>query len=405
VAKGYQVGIASETKAFKQGIESGVIDPLEDAQKELDALGKSRGPEQLESDLKAAQTATKNLEKDTAKVADAIEQDYKRAYREAKESADTGLDGMKTKGAEVGSELRQNLGETFASFRGDLEDLPQIAQDTLGGLAGSGALGGIAGLAATAAGAAGLGLVTAAIQQQAEDAEKLRERLSAAYSEAAAEGRTYLTTAQIVAEAQSLMFDPERAGEWKALQEDAKTLGMDVQDVVAAYTGDLEKQETVQARINSLMSDPDSYYTTQRDGIEELKPGMRDLEGRWDNLREVTEENQHAAEEFARFQSRALTNMINDTEGVTKEVDALGNELFTLPDGKQIMIDADTGLATENIDDFQGDLNGLPEEVTTTVTAEANLAGVDSQIRNYRPPRIKINGDVVFSNGRSALIG
>ena len=42
---GYTVGINSETKAFKQGIDSGVIAPLEDAQRELIELGKSRGPE------------------------------------------------------------------------------------------------------------------------------------------------------------------------------------------------------------------------------------------------------------------------------------------------------------------------------------------------------------------------
>src|SRR5690606_15741681 len=111
VARGYQIGVGVDTKAAKQAIEAGLTDPPEDAQKELTAVGKNKGPEQLERSLKDAQDESERLKKETQKTADAIEREYKRAYREAKESADRGLSGMSEKGAEVGSELRQNLGE------------------------------------------------------------------------------------------------------------------------------------------------------------------------------------------------------------------------------------------------------------------------------------------------------
>jgi hypothetical protein len=175
---GYTVPIASETKAFKQGVETGIIKPLEEAQDAADALGKTRGPEQLERDLKAAQKATETLKDDTERAARAIEQDYRNSYRQMKQSADEGLSGVSDKTREVGDEIKTNLGETFSSFRGDLTDLPQIAQDTLGGLAGSGALGGIAGIAATAAGAAGLGLIIGALENGQLTAEEMRAKVA-----------------------------------------------------------------------------------------------------------------------------------------------------------------------------------------------------------------------------------
>ena len=36
MGKGIEIGVASETKAFKQGVESGIITPLEDAVEALD---------------------------------------------------------------------------------------------------------------------------------------------------------------------------------------------------------------------------------------------------------------------------------------------------------------------------------------------------------------------------------
>lgn len=408
--KGHVIPIASDTRQFEQGVRSGIIKPLTDAEDKLEDLGKTRGPDQLERDLKKAQTETEQLKRDTKSTASAIEREYRDGYQGAKRAADEGLGGMRDKASEVGSELRQNLGETFSSFKGDLADLPQIAQDTLGGLAGSGALGGIAGLAATAAGAAGLGLISAAIQQQAEDAQKLRERLSSAYSEAAAAGRTYLDSAQIVVGVQDLIFNPDRAAEWKQVQEDANKLQLDGITLAKATTGDMTAQAVVQQRINELQDEQaqkvngTSKISKQVHAAEQKD--LDALEGRWNNLAQATREQATAADTAGRYTSEILKDAIRSAGQATEEVDKFGNELYTLPDGKQVLIDAKTGRATDDVSKFAGDLDGkIPTVKTTTIeldtrAAEQQAAGF---IRRISSKKVTIDANVVYraSNGKA----
>ncbi|KNC30038.1 hypothetical protein FF38_01809, partial [Lucilia cuprina] len=170
MASVHEIGIAADTRGFDEGVRSGIIKPLEkaeDAFKDLERAASDVGRDgardvsRLEEALQDARKESERTEKGLRDVGDTGERGFKR---------------LGEKGAEVSGELRQNLGETFSSFRGDLEDLPQIAQDTLGGLAGSGALGGIGGLAATAAGAAGLGLIIGAMDQIDERNQELAQR-------------------------------------------------------------------------------------------------------------------------------------------------------------------------------------------------------------------------------------
>lgn len=261
-----------------------------------------------EKGMQRLEDAAEDVGQEFDKAGDKLERTFSEMVDDAKAAeravGDVGDNGGKSfrklgdKGSEVADELRANLGETFSSFRGDLEDLPQIAQDTLGGLAGSGALGGIAGLAATAAGAAGLGLITAEMQRQTEEAEKLRERLSGAYSEAAEEGRNYISTAQIVAEAHDLAFNADRADEWKRLQEDAHTLALDTSTLVAANAGEASAQAEVQERINALLEDENSYYTTMKDGVVLLKDEVGAVRDRWTTVIDETKNQQQRVREL-----------------------------------------------------------------------------------------------------------
>lgn len=111
-------------------------------------------------------------------------------------------------------------------------------------------------------------------------------------------------------------------------------------------------------------------------------------------------EVQRMAAETANVQSQIFLDLINSTSGVTVEVDELNNRLYTLPDGKQILIDAATGQATANLDTFKGDLDGVPDTVTSTVRLEVD----DSAWRNYTPQRKRGEVDVwVTGNGRQIL--
>lgn len=309
--KPIEIPIASETKAFAQGMETGVIRPIEDAEKALTELGRNRGPDQLERALEDAQDETKDLRRETQRTADGIEDDYRRAYRRAKSEADTGLGGMKGAAQEVTQEVGQNLGEAVSSVRGNLSDLGQVGQDTLGGLAATLAStgpAGIAGAAALAAGAVGLGLVTAELTNQQEAAERLRERLAGAYREAAEEGRNYINAAQIAAEANDLLFNPERADEYKQLREDAKTLALDESVLIAASTGSLSDNLVVQERIKAVLESQDSYYTTIKDGIELMRPEIEGLRDRWAATSEQSREYADRVRELDEITSQLHSN-------------------------------------------------------------------------------------------------
>ena len=355
-----EIALASETKAFRQGIESGVIKPLEDAIKELRELGDADGADRLEASLKEAQRATEKLADETKITATKIEREYRDAYRSARQASDDGTGKMKAGAQEVTQEIGSNLGEAVSSIRGDLSDLGQVGQDTLGGLAatlaGAGPAG-VAGAAAVAAGAVGLGLVTASLQEQQQEAEKLRERLSDAYTEAAREGRNYLDTVQVISQVQDLAFDPERAEEWKQVQEDAKRLGMEAKDVAAAHVGDLDKQQSVMDRINALEQD---RVDRAREYVEEHgtlstpltneRIELEEIGKRWGDLNDITRETSSAQAAGIQAVSRLLEEQYANTEGVITKVDELGNKVYELPDGKTLTIDAQTKTAYEDID-------------------------------------------------------
>lgn len=181
-SKGYTIAVATDSRLFEQGVRMGIIKPVEEADDALTDLGKNRGLDELTDDLKDAQRATDKLGDEARDAAKQMQADYRRtgqAARDAAGDADgfghAGTRGMRDVSeatAETADEFRGNLGEAISSFRGDLSDLVQIGQDTLGGLAGSGALGGIPGLFVLAAGAAGVGLLQGAIEKGQEKTEE-----------------------------------------------------------------------------------------------------------------------------------------------------------------------------------------------------------------------------------------
>lgn len=356
MASVHEIGIAADTRGFDEGIRSGIIKPLEKAE---DAFG------DLE---KAASDAGRDGARDVSKLEDALE-DARQESKKLKDSVDdvgaggkVSLDKVKDGAQELQQEIGSNLGEAVSSIRGDMSDLGQVGQDTLGGLAatlaGAGPAG-IAGAAALAAGAVGLGLITASLEEQQEQAEKLRERLSDAYGEAARSGRNYLDTVQIISQVQDLAFDPERADEWKQVQEDANRLGLDTKDVAAAHVGDLEKQRVVMDRITALQRDQverareyvGEHKTLstplQNEGIE-----LEKISGRWADLNGVTRETAAAQAQGIQTVSKLLEDQYSQTEGVIKKTGEWGDRIYELPDGKTLYVDAQTGQATEDLEAF-----------------------------------------------------
>lgn len=359
-AKGFNIGIGAETKAFKQGIEAGLIDPLEDAADKLDDLGKSKGPDRLESGMKDAQKATEKLDKEVKSTASDIEREFRDAYRELKRSADDGTAAAAEGLQDLKQEAGQSAKETAASFSGSFDDIGSMAQEVAANaFAGFGPAGAAAGLAA----AAGLGLVFAEMEAQKEQAEQLKARLSGLYRGALESGRDYIDQAQFIAESNDLRFNPDRANEWKQLQEDANRLGLEETEIIKAHSGDLEALAVVQSRVRDLVKETYGDETN----IDMLRFQAQELGGieeRWIAVNEEALKNEENLRGSADAASQFWKEAIAGAESAEVAVDDFGNQLVKLGDGREIVIEADTGRASDDVSKFKADTDEVIEQLS-----------------------------------------
>lgn len=285
-----------------------------------------------------------------------------RSFREVAKSAEkadkqvqaVGKDGFGAAGqasTEFKNEALSNLSEVSSSFDGSISSIGDLAQGTLGGLAAS-----IPGIGLLAAGAAaGVGLITSELVTQAEQAELLRERLSSAYLEASEEGRNYINTAQIVAEANDLMFNTERAAEWKQLQEDAGRLGLDNSVLIAANAGEQASQAEVQERINALLETTKSQYNDQDSIVGNVGQSVLGLQNRWQEVVDVTEEQK---------------TKVRELEAVQAQTEARNRE----------QIDNTARVAGERYEGLARQYGKLSVKLDVD----------DTDLRNYRPPTVTV---------------
>lgn len=408
-----QRSVRDLSQAFDQ-----VGDSLDDVARNGDTAGNNleRSFKGMVQDAGRAERATKDVARSakdmgrdinaSGKQAEGALEDVRREAERAERAVDDvgdgskGLSRVKEGAREVTQEIGQNLGEAVSSVRDNIGDLGQVGQDTLGGLAGTLAgagPAGIVGAAALAAGAVGLGLVTAELQKQQEQADALRDRLSGAYQEAAQAGRNFLDVSQYIAEAQDLMFNADRADEWKQVQSDAKTLGMDIGDVIRANAGDLEQQQRVQERINALMDDAaaksgtgnglGNMLRTAADSELAIK-GLEKVSDRWSDINAVTEENARKTEVANDVVSGYYREAIQQAGVAASATDEFGNKLYELPDGKEIVIEAATGRATDDVSKFKSDVQGIPDK---TVAVRADISQATRAIQG-------LNGQTVYVN-------
>ena len=301
-------------------------DSLDDVDKKLDDLSKSGGD-----------------------IGDGMD----RGLRKAK----AGLDDFK-------QEANSTARESAASFDGSADSIADAFQEVAANsFAGFGPLGAAAGLAA----AAGLGVVTAEITKQAEEAEFLRERLANAYIEAAQEGRNYISAAQAVSEAQDLMFNPERAGEWKQIQEDAKRLSLDIGVLIDANAGKTEAQATVHERINALIAQEKAAHTETDSIVGNMATNVLGLQNRWMEVSAATEEQKKRAAELSAYSEGANAR---EREQIQRTRDA-----------SQARYEAMAGQAAAAASSAASSIDGIPATKETTVRVRVD----DAAWRNWSP--------------------
>ncbi|MDY0827542.1 hypothetical protein SK224_00210 [Microbacterium sp. BG28] len=347
-----EIPVGIDSGPFRKGVESGIIAPLENAEKALEELGRSRGPEQLERDLKDAQRQTEKLKDETRQTARAIEENYKDAYREAKQAAGDGLGGVKAATQEVTQEVGQNLGEAVSSIRGDFSDLGQVGQDTLGGLAATVSSMGPAGLVgafALAAGAVGLGALTAGMEEAKEKQEAVNEA-AAQFAQGYIEGiNGALSAASVFGEINAIATDPER---YQAAKDAAVEWGVDVSVAMGAMAGDANALAIAQqgladrsAAATKQLAEQETQVDQNAGAAYDLADSVKSGTERMDALTQALELAKTQADDAA----SAWYNYTTRVGTATEKTDLLGNTIWKLPDGKEVVVDAETQRAYEDL--------------------------------------------------------
>lgn len=333
--------------------------------------------------------ALDDLARDSTRAGDKVEDSFRAMTRAAQKADDAVSDVGKAgpanlrklgdAGEEVSSELKQNLGETFSSFRGDLEDIPQIAQDVFGGLAGS--VGALPGAFALAAGAAGIGLLINGFEQVREQEEARKERV-AEWAAAYIGGLDQMEGALAdFASIEAIYTDPEK---YAQAGKNAKLWGVDVSVAVNAMAGDMTALSVVQNNLTQKTAELEAVNIRNaaatgegRDRLKELEVGLRDGTAAYQQITGEMAEGR----EIAKSYSDSLLQILGSAASAGEEVDDLGNKVYTLPDGRQIMINAETGQATTDIQKFKGDADGVIDSVNgRDVVIRARATGLD-QVR------------------------
>jgi hypothetical protein len=398
MTSGIDLAIAADTRSAMSAIQRGLLEPLEDVSEILETFGDDaeQSTEQLERGMRDAQRKTEDAKNEIRELRDGLNK-AGRSGKDAGDDIERGMDRAKAGVNDLKDESNSTAREAAASFDGSAESIADAFQEVAANaFAGFGPAGAIAGLAA----AAGIGLAVAGFTSVEEERKKLEERaadLAQAYIDA---GSDVLDALTVTSRTADILTDPERRREAEEL---SKLLGGDLSLATRVLAGDsraLGEAQTFAAAQERELNDLGVAGIVQS---SKRKSANDELKVSHDALTTVLEreaETQRTAGETARVQSDIYLDMINSTRGVTEEVDALGNRLYTLPDGKQIMIAAETGTATANVDGFKGDLDGIPRDVTTTVRVDADTGAVTRAIDNLNGRTVYVR---VAADGRRGM--
>jgi len=361
MAKGIEIGIASETRAFKMGVEAGIIKPLDDAVEKLDDLGTSRGPEQLERGLEDAQDASKKLERETKETADTIEREFRDSYKKVGTSADQGMSRAKQSTQAFKDEAKSNFVEVASSFDGSIQGIADGIQGTLAGasVAVGGAVGAALGAMAVVGGVVGNAFV-ASIEADAAASE---ERISSMYDNFIESGTTYLTEKQKLEDADAILGDDVKRA---AAIRIANELGMTTVDVILAQVSAGDERTAVQLALNAEI---------------DRERTLADATNNTFNLR-----------------GAILEDMLKDfqTRNSDEQKSALNAAVYFAITEK---VTGQQKLTTEEIQKSNRALADTPREITATLVVDTG--GFDQQIARSRVIRAEVeaftrNGTRVF---------
>lgn len=372
---GIQIGIASETKAFKQGIESGMIDPLEDAVEALDDLGKSKGPDKLEDGFEDAQDASEKLKKETKETADTIEKEFRQSYGKMKSSSQQGTNAAKRDLDELGNEARQNAAETFSSFDGSAESFADGIQGTLGGIVSS--LGPV-GAALGAVGAIGIGLIMQKLTEAGEGTEAYKEKVAALGQEFIETGGLGATSIDFIVDALKDLATGTDDGEvnLKDLNKVARDSRSSFKDLAQAYAGNTDE-------LDDLIRKGEEHKKQLEDEADALNIGVEGYSAKVQAIDEAAD------------QQEVYNQYLRDAKTAAEQA-AEAERLFVQSGGPEMEAKAQL---IDTINDAYDDAAGSVDDF---IVKESGLFDVDAYITSMAA-RTKALGDYQTNLANSSL--
>lgn len=423
MARKHEIAIAADTRDFERGIRDGIIDPLDDAERNLDQLGdaaeaagrdSSRGLDKIGDAAEDAGRESKRLGddlkdagRDGERAVDRLEDALRDAQRQTDKLGDDARDagrdmerGMKD--AEGGveefkDEANSTAREAAASFDGSAESIVDAFQEVAANaFVGFGPAGAVAGLAA----AAGIGLVVKGFEEAEEAREESEERIGEwadAFIEA---GNRVLSAAQVTEKARAIITDTEK---FKEAQDAATAWGVSESLAILAISGDTnalaEARDALADKERDLarsVKDTSGAFGTMTEEQKEMSFQIEFGKKILDQMTSEMESGEHAAGVY----SESLRLLAKNTAGATTEIDEFGDSIVTLPDGKTIYIDAETGRATDSVDAIEDKIYGLKgKTVSVGVNTSAASAGLNRWISQNGGRTIKIYGRYVSPAG------
>ncbi|NYF29233.1 hypothetical protein [Microbacterium sp. JAI119] len=375
------IDIAANTRAAQRDVKD-LSKALDDTSEALDDLARDSG-----RSGDKVEASFRDMVRAAGKADDAVKnigETSRRSFDDAKEGAE-----------EFRDEANSTAREAAASFDGSAESIADMFQEVAANaFAGFGPAGAAAGLLA----AAGIGLGVAGFEAMNEAEQESRERAAEwadAYVEA---GGRILNASQLVERARAIITDEEQ---YAAAQRNAKDWGVTESVALLAMAGDTnalaeareslaQKETTVAAALEKTGGDIRGLSHDMRTMREDVSVGGESLSA-------LTGEMNAGAEQ-ADVYSTSLRLLADRTEGATRTVDEFGDTVVTLPDGKQIYIDAETGRATENVDAIERKIYGIPDG-NSTVRVGVDTSEWDRAARRISGTVLKVGTKVLTPDG------
>ena len=398
-------GIGDEAKDSGKAVEragSNIEDAAKAAGRAVEAAGndmESAGKDAASKFDRDLTRALEDVSHESRKTGKDLGDNMRRGAREANEATRT-----------IAEEGRQNLSETVSSFRGDIEDIPQLMQDIAGGVVSD--LGPIGAVFGTAL-AAGLGIAVAGLQKNAEEVQKNKE-LVLDLAQAIQDAGGDLNSVDF----QSRMQDWGKAIQdtkewWELFQDDAKT-GFEVIQDRAKKTGEIWTD--VFKGTKGTMDDSKDYLEKTGDTFNALQQKIDDAGGSYDEFghftsfasqelltaRDALKQNREEAEKNISTQQKA-----QDAVAASNELTAAGASHWhgysDAEKAAQASADAVTKAKKEELDAMKAvsdEMDRQSGKAKDSITAENDLA----QAYDDSAQALKDNGathDVATEKGRA----